>query len=599
MRLIRSEVPIEATWRLEDLFETEESWLHEMNAILDDIHTVTCYKGRLTNDACSLFNGLSAMELLQQRAQVCSVYAHLRLSEDSTNSTNQANHSRAQDMVASLSTALSFISAEISALDEEQLASFMLEEPCLMEFKPFLHQLLMMKPYRLSPETESALSALNTVHQSPYKIYNQMKLVDMKFDPITDLAGHKYPMSFALYENKYIQSSDPVIRRESFRSFTDTLRAYSNGIAEVYATEVKKQVVLAKLRGYNSVTEMLLHPQQVTMEMYQAVLDTIQTELAPHMRRWASLKQRVLGLEELRFSDLKAPFDSEYDPKISFEDATKIVGQALQVMGDEYNAIVHSAIHNRWIDYTDNVGKSTGAFCSSLYGKHSYILMTWTDSMRGVFTLAHELGHAGHFMLAGSKQRITSMRPSLYFIEAPSTMNELLLGDYLFKQSEDPRMRRWVISQLLQTYYHNFVTHLLEGEMQRRVYELASQGEPLTARLLSELKLAVLSEFWGDSVVMDAGAELSWMRQPHYYLSLYPYTYAAGLTASTAAVKRIREQGQPAVDQWLTALKAGGTLPPLELMKLAGVDMLDTQTIRSAVAYVGELVDELEALYEQ
>lgn len=259
---------------------------------------------------------------------------------------------------------------------------------------------------------------------------------------------------------------------------------------------------------------------------------------------------------------------------------------------------MQDAIQNRWIDYADNVGKSTGAFCSSIYDTHSYILMTWTGSMRGAFTLAHELGHAGHFMLAHKHQRISNTRPSLYFIEAPSTMNEMLLADHLFRQSNDPRMRRWIITQLLNTYYHNFVTHLLEGEMQRRVYELASQGEPLTADLLSQLKGQVQSDFWGDAVVMDPGSELTWMRQPHYYMSLYPYTYSAGLTASTAAAKRIREEGQPAVERWLTALKAGGSLPPLELMKLAGVDMSDTTTIREAVGYVGELVDELISLYE-
>ncbi|WP_289356173.1 oligoendopeptidase F [Paenibacillus sp. S-12] len=599
VRMKRSEVPLEATWRLEDLFESEAKWLEELQAITSDLGSVTRFTGKLHEDAGTLLACLEAMEVIWKREQLCGSYAHLRWTEDSTNPVNQGNNSRAQDMLAEVSVALSFFESEVSDMGDEVLSAFYEEEPKLLEFKPYLDQIASKKPYRLSSETESTLAALGSVLRAPYKIYNQIKLSDMSFESVTDQEGTTYPLSFALFESRYVGSPNTYLRREAFRSFSETLYAHRNGIAAAYATEVKKQVVLAKLRGYDHVTDMLLHNQQVTKQMYNAILDTIQTELAPHMRRWANLKKRVLELDELRFSDLHAPFDPEYNPEISFEAAARQVEEALQVMGPEYAAIIGEAIQNRWIDYADNVGKSTGAFCSSIYDAHSYILMTWTGSMRGAFTLAHELGHAGHFMLAHKHQRITNTRPSLYFIEAPSTMNEMLLADHLFRQSNDPRMRRWIITQLLSTYYHNFVTHLLEGEMQRRVYELASQGEPITADLLSQLKGQVQSDFWGDAVVMDPGSELTWMRQPHYYMSLYPYTYSAGLTASTAAAKRIREEGQPAVERWLTALKAGGSLPPLELMKLAGVDMSDTNTIREAVSYVGELVDELVRLYEQ
>lgn len=598
-RMKRSEVPLEATWRLEDLFESDAKWLEELQAITADLSSVTRFTGKLHEGAGTLLACLEAMDVIWSRAQLCGSYAHLRLTEDSTNPVNQGNSSRAQDMMAEVSVALSFFESEFSDMSDDALPAYYEEEPKLLEFKPYLDQIASKKPYRLSSETELTLAALDNVLGAPYKIYNQIKLSDMAFEPVTDQEGKTYPLSFALFENRYVESPNTYLRREAFRSFSETLHSYRNGVAASYATEVKKQVVLAKLRGYDHVTDMLLHKQQVTQQMYHAILDTIQAELAPHMRKWAKLKKRVLGLEELRFSDLKAPFDPEYDPEVSFETAAQQVVEALQVMGPEYTAIMQDAIQNRWIDYADNVGKSTGAFCSSIYDSHSYILMTWAGSMRGAFTLAHELGHAGHFMLAHKHQRISNTRPSLYFIEAPSTMNEMLLADHLFRQSSnDPRMRRWIITQLLNTYYHNFVTHLLEGEMQRRVYELASQGEPLTADLLSQLKGQVHSDFWGDAVVMDPGSELTWMRQPHYYMSLYPYTYSAGLTASTAAAKRIREEGQPAVERWLTALKAGGSLPPLELMKLAGVDMSDTNTIREAVSYVGELVDELISLYE-
>src|SRR5699024_2212069 len=197
----------------------------------------------------------------------------------------------------------------------------------------------------------------------------------------------------------------------------------------------------------------------------------------------------------------------------------------------------------------------------------------------------------GHFYLASNNQSLANTRPSTYFVEAPSTLNELLLADYLLEQTNDERMKRWIIDQLLGTYYHNFITHLLEGEYQRRVYSLAEDGVPLTADVLSREKQAALQNFWGDTVTIDDGASLTWMRQPHYYMGLYPYTYSAGLTVSTAMAKRIREEGQTAVDDWLDVLRAGGTLKPLELIKKTGIDMENEETIREAVQYVGSLVD--------
>jgi oligoendopeptidase F len=312
------------------------------------------------------------------------------------------------------------------------------------------------------------------------------------------------------------------------------------------------------------------------------------------MRRYAKLRKRVLGLDKLLYCDLKSPLDPGYNPKTTYAEASQTIMDALKVMGPEYSKVIRTALTERWCDLAVNEGKSTGAFCSSPYGVHPFILISWTDTMRGTFVLAHELGHAGHFALAGRNQRYVNTRPSMYNIEAPSTINELLLAQHVMKGSTDARMRRWVITQLLGTYYHNFVTHLLEGELQRRVYKLAEAGKPITASTLSEQKGAIFQEFWGDTVEIDDGARLTWMRQPHYYMGLYPYTYSAGLTVATSVAEAIQTEGQPAVDRWLQVLKAGGTLKPLDLIKLAGVDMSGPEPIRKAVAFVGSLVDELE-----
>lgn len=596
--LTRSEIPVEQTWSLTDLFETEEAWEAELKSVQNDIQTVTQYKGRLSEDAKTLLDCLLAKDSLSERVMRVMTFAHLRQSEDGTNPINQANSARVASMLSSFGASESFINSEILELPDGTIEKYISQAPGLEEYRKTLTDLLETKPHKLSPDAEEVLAAFGEALNAPYMIYERSRTSDMQFSSFTTENGEEYPLTFNSFP-KYEGSPNTELRRKAYDTFVSTLKQYKNTYAATYATEVKKQVVEARLRKYDSVTDMLLHDQQVTKEMYHNQLDTIQTELAPHMRRLAQLKQRVLGLEKMYYSDLKAPLDPDFEPKTTYEEASRLMLESLKIMGPEYMEIMEQGVNNRWVDLADNVGKRSGAFCSSPYGVHPYILLTWNDSMRNAFTLAHELGHAGHFSLAGRYQSISNTRPSRYFVEAPSTMNEMLLSRHILAESNDNRMRRWVILQSLGTFYHNFVTHILEGELQRRIYDLADKGTPITANVLCEKNIELLANFWGEGVEMDEGAGLTWMRQPHYYMGLYPYTYSAGLTASTAASEMIQEEGQPAVDRWLSSLKAGGTLQPLELMQLAGVDMSTPEPIRKAVAYVGSLVDELEKSFKE
>ncbi|ALC50134.1 oligoendopeptidase F [Bacillus thuringiensis] len=598
-RLVRAEVPNELKWDLSDLYKSNDEWHTALNILENDIQKLDAFKGRLHTNSTTLLNCLLLEEELLMKLTKLYSYANLKESTDRTNPVIQANSSKISALWTKVHTALSFIHNEILSFDEGTIEKYLTEETKLEPFRKSLLEILKKRQHTLSPETEEALAALGEVHSSPYKIYGMTKLADMDFTSIQDEQGNELPVSFALFESKYEFSPSAYIRRKAYSSFVSTLKRYKNTVATTYATEVKKQVTLSRLRKYESVTHMLLEPQKVPLEMYNNQLDIIYKELAPHMRRFADLKKKALGLDQMLFCDLHAPLDPEFNPTITYEEAATLIQDSLKVLGDEYSSIIEKGFKERWVDLADNVGKSTGAFCSSPYGSHPYILITWQNTMRGCFTLAHEFGHAGHFYLANTNQRIMNVRPSMYFVEAPSTMNELLLAQHLLATTDDKRMRRWVILQLLGTYYHNFVTHLLEGEYQRRVYALAEEGQPLTATTLTEIKTNVLSTFWGDSVEIDEGAGLTWMRQPHYYMGLYSYTYSAGLTASTAVAQMIKDEGQPAIDRWLDVLRAGGTMKPLELMKHAGVDMSKPDAIRQAVSYVGSLIDELEHSYQE
>lgn len=592
-RSVRSEVPLDQTWRLDDLFPSMEAWEAERAAIEQMIPQVAEFQGRLGEGPQVLLECSEALESLMMRFAKAFTYAYLVFSEDGTNSAAQGLMGRVMAMQAMIGASIAFMRPEVLSLPDGTIERYFSEEPRL---EPFLRQLELMladKPYVLSTETETAIAALSEVLDSPQMVYEWTKTSDISFESATDSAGNQVPVSFATYEEILEISPDTALRRSAYASFSRGLARYQNALAGTFATEIKKNVAMARVRGFGSATHMFLHQQEVTPEVYTNLLDVIQEELAPHMRRYVDLRRRALGLDKIMYCDIEAPLDPGYSPEISYEKGAQLIMDSAAVMGPEYSDIIRVALEDRWIDRADNVGKSTGAFCASVYDVHPYILATWGNSMRSVFTIAHELGHAVQSVLASRNQRFVNTRPSLVFIEAPSTFNELLLAQYVLEATDDERTRRWVITQLLGTYYHNYVRHLLEAELLRRVYAHAEAGRPITSSLLSKEKGDIIDGYWAGVVEIDDGAKLTWMRQPHYYSGLYSYTYSAGLTCATVVAQALSEEGPEVAERWTRVLSEGGLRKPLELMEMAGVDLENPETIRRAVEYVGRLVDEV------
>ncbi len=598
-RPTRSEVPVELTWRIEDIFETPEDWEKELAAVAASVEAVTQFKGKLGEAPKMLLGCLEAQEALQVRMSRIVSYASLNQSADAANPAYQTAAGKVWALMAQIGASTSFLSSETLALPAGILERYLEEEPGLEPFRRTIQLLIDEKPYVLNPETEKALAALGEVLSAPSMIYNRSKAIDMSFESIQDSKGNTLPMSFAMYESAYETSPDMTLRRNAWASFTKGLKAYQNTFGATWGTEVKKNVVMAKLRGYPSATHMLLHRQEVSLDVYNNLHDVILKDIAPHMRRYAQLRKKVLGLDKMLYCDIEAPLDPEFSPKTTFREGAELILDGIRVLGPEYTAIIAEGLENRWIDLADNVGKSTGAFCNSVYGVHPYILVTWTNNMRDALLLSHELGHAGQGVMAQRYQRPANTRPSMFFVEAPSTINETLVGNAILAKTADVRMRRWLIMQFLMTYHHNFVRHLIEGELQRRIYVLAEKGQPITANVLSKVQADILNEFWAGEVEIDDGARLTWMRQPHYYMGLYPYSYSAGLTIGTAVSKAIREEGAPVAERWLDVLKAGGTKGPMDLAAMAGVDMSKPEPICAAVSYVRSLVDEVVRSFER
>lgn len=592
----RNEVPVELTWDLSLIYATEE----EFEKDVEKLKTLSCqmvedYKGKMETSA-AVNACLDDYQEIKRLISLTRAYRDLAASVNFLDGDIQQKNDVMQMLIAEVESRLSFIDTDISALSEEVLAQAAKESDTN---RGYIERIIRNKAHQLSPETEKVLAALSRNMDAPYQIYNMAKLADMKFDSFV-VDGEEFPLGYSLFEDAYEYDPRTEVRRKAFETFSKKIREYENVTAAAYNTQVQKEKIMATLRGFDSVFDALLFPQNVTREMYDRQIDLITKELAPHMRKYAKLVQKAHNLDKMTFADLKLPLDPGYSPSVTIEESRQLVHEGLSVLGEDYQNMVNEAYRDRWFDFAKNHGKSTGGFCETPYGKGSFILLSWNGNMSDVFTIAHELGHAGHFDACNKAQSFLDTDVSSYFVEAPSTMNEIIMTHYMLKKNTDTRFRRWVLSNMINnTYYHNFVTHLLEAAYQREVYKIIDAGGSVKADTLSGIYRKVLTDFWGDAVEITEGAELTWMRQPHYYMGLYSYTYSAGLTVATQACLRIEREGKTAVEDWKKVLDAGSTKDAVGLAAMAGVDITTDKPLRDTIAYVGSIIDEIAKLTEE
>ncbi|MDY3305393.1 oligoendopeptidase F [Psychrobacter sanguinis] len=591
----RSDVPTHLTWDMTALYATPEDFYA-------DLEQAAQLANELTSDSMlNLTDGASIVRLLQTYEAYLTIlskadtYAGAQSAVDMSDSELQIRARDFESQVAKLNSQTAIVEQTLKQADEALIKQAVTDND---KYRPFLSDLLAQKPYTLSLDLESALISLSPVLDLPYQNYEQCKLADMTF-PDFEVNGQTYPLSFSTFENEYETAVDTEFRRQAFKVFSKRLRESQHTIASNYLTQVKKEKIIADMRGYDSVFDYLLQDQKVSRAMYDEHIDTIMTHLALPMRRYINLLKKVNGIDKMTFADLKVPLDASFVAKVSIDEAKTYCIDALSLLGTDYTDMVQRSFDERWYDFAQNKGKSTGGFCASPYGEHSYVLMSWTHNLGDVFTLIHEIGHAGHFYNAGQYQNYLSYEPSLYFIEAPSTCNELLLGHHLLQQNTDDKaFQRYVVSSLLSnTYYHNFVTHYLEAHFQREVYRAVDAGKNLSTEDLHDMMKATLQQFWDEAVEIDDDAALTWMRQPHYYFGLYSYTYSAGLSVATQLFKKLR-QGEEVIDDWLAVLRAGGSKSPSELAKMIDVDITDNGTLIDTIGFIGELVDQACELTE-
>ena len=592
---VRSEVSEDLKWDLTGIFATEEEFQVALEAFPKNVEAfVAKYKGHL-DSAESVVEALHTYEDIISAAGHLGQFRSLPVYADITDGEAASSLRSVYSMLSKESARLSFFDSEVLALSEEEL-----DKVAELEagFKPWVRKTKKSKAAALDPAVEEALELLNPVLGSFMEIYEQARSNDPDFGTF-EVDGKEYPLSFVLYEDFYMYHIDPAIRRASYDKFNQVLGQYKNTVANAYYNQVVKEKTIATMRGYDSVTDYLLAPQEVTRDMYDRQIDVIMDKFAPVMRKYITHLKDQNGLDKMTYADLKIDVDPEFKQDVTIEETKELVKGSLAPFGEEYLDLMLRSYDERWVDFASNVGKRSGAFCSTTYQKHPYIMMSFSGLLSDAYTLFHELGHAGQGVLSHQNNSNTASRPSLYLIEAPSTFNELMLTDYLKNQTDDARTERSVLSMMIsKTYFHNFVTHLLEAAYQREVYQLIDDGKSFDANKLSEIKRNVLETFWGDAVEIEPGAELTWMRQSHYYMGLYPYTYSAGLTIATQAFLKIKS-GESSMANWLDFLKLGGREEPLAATKVANVDVDTDQALLDTIQYLDESIDRIIELSEE
>ena len=586
----RSSFPETELWDLTALYKDREDFLNAIEKAHADIDEfVKNYDGKLVT-VDDFTTALMELEQIYIQMSHIGTYAFLPQTTDFNNEEFAQIAQSGSDFLTKAAVALNFFDNALTEASDEVLDELE-KNP---HFSSAIRSAKQSKKYYLDPAVEKALTNLREVFESPQDIYTKMRAGDFVMDDF-EVDGKVYKNSFVTYENFYQNHENAEVREKAFRSFSAGLRKHQNAAAASYLAKVKSEKLLADMRGYDTVFDYLLSGQEVDRSLFDRQIDLIMTEFGPVAQKFLKHVAKVNGLEKMTFADWKLDIDSELNPEVSIDDAYDLVMKSVAPLGSEYAKEVERYQEERWVDFAANIGKDSGGYAADPYKVHPYVLMSWTGRMSDVYTLIHEIGHTGQFIFSDNHQSYFNTHMSTYFVEAPSTMNELLLSDYLENQFDDPRQKRFALAhRLTDTYFHNFITHLLEAAFQRRVYTLIEEGKTFGADQLNAIMKSVLSDFWGDAVEIDDDAALTWMRQSHYYMGLYSYTYSAGLVISTAGYLNLKNNPNGA-SEWLDLLKSGGSRTPLDTALLIGADISTEKPLRDTIAFLDDTVEQIIA----
>lgn len=588
----RSEVPTENRWKLEDLFENQKAWDKTYDELKVMKKKASEFEGKL-NTAENIKAIFTLEDKLSLEIERLYVYAHLNHDEDTTNSTYQALVQKAKKLSVEISEALSYITPEILSLPEQELDQ-LIEHPDLAPYKFTLQEIKREKAHVLSKTEEALLAQVGNLSQAPQQIFGMINNADIKFPKIEDENGNEVELTHGSYI-QFLENPNRDVRRRAFKAIYETYGKQKNTIAATLNANVNKNIFYSQVRKYPSVLEMALYGDNIPKEVYTNLIDTIHESL-PLLQRYMKLRKKLLGVDELHMYDLFAPLVEEYKWDITYDEAKKMVEEALKPLGENYLTALREGFDNRWIDVYENEGKRTGAYSWGAYGTHPYVLLNHNENLNSMFTLAHEMGHALHSYFSDENLDYRDAQYTIFLAEVASTTNEALLMDYLLKKSTDPKQKLYLLTYYADQFRTTVFRQTMFAEFEKIIHERAEAGISLTPQELSSIYYDLNVKYHGEQMAVDKEIEMEWARIPHFYNSFYVYKYATGFSAATSFSKKILEEGQPAVDRYLSFLKSGGSDYSINILKKAGLDMSSPQPIRDAMNIFEELIEQMENL---
>ena len=590
---LRNEVPASDKWDLSTLYKSDEDWEKALSSIKMLTEKVVAFKGKLGDSSDSLLGCLKAIENLEKVVETVHEYAGLQHTADESDAAAQDREGRAMMAYAASESETSFFSPELMAIPDEKINEWK-NLPEFADYKIFLEKELHHKPYILSEKEERILSLQSESSETAYKAFSMLTNVDMQFESVR-MNGEEKPLTQSTY-SVYLHNPDREVRKQAYKNFYKGFVQHENTIASLYAGSVNQDVFTARARGYKSSLEAALYGNKVPESVYRNLIDTVHKNL-PALHKYYALRKKILGVEELRHYDVYVPLVKNVECKTSYDEAVEICRAALSPLGKEYTDTLCSGLKGGWVDRYENKGKRSGAFSSGAYTGYPYILLNYKeDSIRDLFTMAHEGGHSMHSYFSKTNNPFMCYNYTIFEAEVASTFNEELVFEYLLREAKTPEMKAYLISMRADDILATLHRQTMFAEFELKAHELVESGTPLSAQVLRKIYRELLEQYFGPEMVFEEESDMEGLRIPHFYGAFYVYKYATGISAALALAKRVTGGGEKEREDYFKFLKSGGSRYPIESLKVAGVDMSSSEPVQSALDVFADLVSELSSL---
>ena len=578
-------------WTIDEMYPNEEAMDKDIQKLKDLIEESKKYKGTLADSEENLFQALNISEQASRLLQNLYVYTHMKSHEDTRINKNQANATKTDMLSTELSMATSYMVPEIIAMDSEKLENYLKTEK-LSHYKKYVDDILRLKPHTLNEREEELLAAVSDLSGVPENIYDMLSFADLQFPEIEDEKGEKIRVTHANF-SLFLKSKDARVRKDAFEAMYSVYNQYKNTFASTLYGGIKSEIFYAKTRKYESALQGSLFQDNVSVDVYNNLIDAVHENLDT-LNDYIDLKKKFLGLDKINMYDLYVPLTDNFDMEIPYEKAQEIILEALKPLGEEYLENVKKAFSEGWIDVYGNEGKQGGAYSWGSYDSKSYILMSYKDDLNSLFTLIHEMGHSMHSYYSKNNQPYLYSGYKIFVAEVASTLNELLLINYLLKNASSKEEKVYLLNYYLEQFRTTVYRQTMFAEFEKICHGKVENGEPLTAEDFNNIYYDLNKKYYGESCEVNEDIALEWARIPHFYSNFYVYKYATGFSAASALSKQILEEGDSAVDRYKEFLKSGGSEFPLDQLRKAGVDMEKKEAVDEALHVFKDLVKQLE-----